>query len=473
MFRRFSIDFALFSLCMDAILVPINLIFASYLRPFFNHLSFISFIQDLPGIQTFPLYLYFIFPLAWVFCFFLCSVYNPSQNFKPEEGFISIFMGSSLALITLAGVLFFTFRDCSRIIFLTFFVLNFFSALFWRQIAQGISTTRQRRSETPHRVVIIGAGLVGKDLQQKIEAANNSRIKLVGFLDDDQEKQKMDPLVLGSLDNTRALVQEHRITDVILALPLRAHERSNRIVADLHDLPVRVYIIPDYFAFTLHHAGIDELAGIPMLDLRAPALTDYQRLIKRAFDIIVTLMLLPFVLPIMGIIAIAIRLNSPGSIFFHQDRIGENGRMIKMHKFRTMVENAEQLQPSIKREDAEGRPIHKVADDPRVTPLGYWLRRLSLDELPQFFNILKGEMSLVGPRPEMPSMVQQYAPWQRKRFAVPPGLTGWWQIHGRSDKPMHLHTEEDLYYIQNYSPWLDIIIMIKTIGAVISRRGAY
>jgi exopolysaccharide biosynthesis polyprenyl glycosylphosphotransferase len=258
-----------------------------------------------------------------------------------------------------------------------------------------------------------------------------------------------------------------------LALPLRAHERANRIVADLHDLPVRVYVVPDYFAFTLHHAGIDELAGIPMLDLRAPALSDYQRLIKRAFDILVTLLLMPIVLPVMGLVALAIRLDSPGPILFHQDRIGENGQALKMHKFRTMVNNAEELRHLVAGKDENGQPIHKAADDPRVTRLGHWLRQLSLDELPQFFNILKGEMSLVGPRPEMPYMVEKYAPWQRKRFAVPPGLTGWWQVHGRSDKPMHLHTEEDLYYIQNYSPWLDILIMVKTIGAVITRRGAY
>jgi lipopolysaccharide/colanic/teichoic acid biosynthesis glycosyltransferase len=127
----------------------------------------------------------------------------------------------------------------------------------------------------------------------------------------------------------------------------------------------------------------------------------------------------------------------------------------------------------VERKDENGNLIHKAPDDPRVTRLGSFLRRNSLDELPQFFNILKGEMSLVGPRPEMLHLVEKYEPWQRKRFAVPPGLTGWWQVHGRSDKPMHLHTEEDLYYIQHYSPWLDVVILFRTIGAVFSRRGAY
>jgi lipopolysaccharide/colanic/teichoic acid biosynthesis glycosyltransferase len=134
-----------------------------------------------------------------------------------------------------------------------------------------------------------------------------------------------------------------------------------------------------------------------------------------------------------------------------------------MYKFRTMVENAEELKHLVERKDDQGRLIHKSESDPRVTRRGKFLRRSSLEELPQLFNILIGEMSWVGPRPEMPYLVEKYEPWQRKRFAVPPGLTGWRQIHGRSDKPMHLHTEEDLYYIRNYSPWPDVVILFQTI----------
>jgi len=153
--------------------------------------------------------------------------------------------------------------------------------------------------------------------------------------------------------------------------------------------------------------------------------------------------------------------------------VGENGRIFSMFKFRTMVKNAEDLQNQVEKIDADGNVIHKLRDDPRVTRVGKFLRRFSLDEVPQIFNILGGTMSLVGPRPEMPYLVDKYQPWQRKRFAVPPGLTGWWQITGRSDKPMHLHTEDDLYYIQNYSIWLDIQILIRTVWAVLIGRGSY
>jgi lipopolysaccharide/colanic/teichoic acid biosynthesis glycosyltransferase len=144
-----------------------------------------------------------------------------------------------------------------------------------------------------------------------------------------------------------------------------------------------------------------------------------------------------------------------------------------MLKFRTMVTNAEQLRPLVEQLDEDGRMIHKLSDDPRVTQVGHFLRRTSLDELPQVFNILKGEMSLVGPRPELPYLVENYEPWQHRRFSVPQGLTGWWQVNGRSEKPMHLHTEDDLYYIQHYSVFLDLLILFKTIGAVLQGKGAF
>jgi exopolysaccharide biosynthesis polyprenyl glycosylphosphotransferase len=210
-----------------------------------------------------------------------------------------------------------------------------------------------------------------------------------------------------------------------------------------------------------------------MLDLRASAIDDYQRMIKRAFDISVGLVALLPALPLMAFSALMIYLEDGAPILFRQKRVGENGRLFDMLKFRTMVRNAEQLQVQVEKRDSEGHLIHKVKDYPRVTRVGRLLRRFSLDELPQLFQVLTGTMSLVGPRPEMPYLVDKYQPWQRKRFAVPPGMTGWWQVSGRSDKPMHLHTEDDLYYIQNYSIWLDIQILVRTVWAVIFGKGAF
>lgn len=207
--------------------------------------------------------------------------------------------------------------------------------------------------------------------------------------------------------------------------------------------------------------------------LLAGVLTRRQRLVKRAFDLVVAALLALAALPVMLAIAIAIKLDSPGPVLFLQQRVGEGGRLFTMYKFRSMVKDAEERQAEVNVRDERGRLIHKRPGDPRVTRLGRWLRRSSLDELPQLFNVLKGDMSLVGPRPEMPWIVAQYAPRQYRRFAVPQGLTGWWQVSGRANKVMHLNTEDDLYYIDNYSLWLDIVILCKTLWVVLQRKGAH
>jgi len=191
------------------------------------------------------------------------------------------------------------------------------------------------------------------------------------------------------------------------------------------------------------------------------------------FDVIVSTILIILLAPVMLLIAVLIKLESPGPIIFRQERIGEYGRRFQMLKFRTMYQDADRRWQEVAKRDEQGRLIHKVKDDPRVTRVGRKLRRTSLDELPQLFNVLRGEMSLVGPRPEMPYIAAEYEPWQWQRFRVPPGITGWWQINGRSDKPMHLHTEDDLYYIQNYSFWLDLRILMRTLIVVWKGHGAY
>lgn len=194
---------------------------------------------------------------------------------------------------------------------------------------------------------------------------------------------------------------------------------------------------------------------------------------KRAFDLLFSLLALLPALPFMALSAVLIYLEDGPPIIFRQMRVGKDGELFEMLKFRTMVRNAELLQSQAEIWDLEGNPIHKVKNDPRVTRVGRWLRRFSLDELPQLINVLAGTMSLVGPRPEMPDIVKNYQSWQRKRFTVLPGMTGWWQVTGRSDKPMHLHTEDDLYYIQNYSIWLDLEIIVRTIWIVLIGKGAY
>jgi exopolysaccharide biosynthesis polyprenyl glycosylphosphotransferase len=295
----------------------------------------------------------------------------------------------------------------------------------------------------------------------------------LGFLDDDPGKHGHELLglpVLGPIERLGQLAEEKRVDEVWIALPVSAHDRLVEVLAALERYPVRVKVVPDYFSLALVQAKADILGGMPIIGLRDPLIEGIPRLVKRVFDLVVTALLLIPALPMMAVLALLIRLDSAGSAFLRQTRVGENGRMFQMLKFRTMFLKAES---EMGEASEAGQTVHKRKDDPRVTNVGQFLRRWSLDELPQLWNVVRGDMSLVGPRPEMPWLVDRYEPWQRKRFSVPQGLTGWWQINGRSEKPMHLHTEDDLYYLYNWSIWLDLMILLKTPLVVIQGKGAF
>ena len=470
MFRRFSTNFALFSIAFDAAVVALGLVLAARLRPAFNPLQAV---QDLPGPVVVPMELFVVFPLVWVLVNLLFSVYDGRRNLKVIDEYGSLTLAALLAGVTMAGVLYLTYRDISRFMFLLFVVLAFVMMLVWRAKVRIMFRLRWLGPAQQRQILILGAGTTGRRLAKHIESEKALGMQLVGFLDDDPAKVSGQPDVMGSLDRARAVIQHQGVEDVVMALPLSAHTRLNQVVSELHDLPVRVWIIPDYFSLTLHRASVEEFAGIPMLDLRAPALSEYQRMIKRAFDLFVVVVTLPVTLPLMGLISLAVALDSRGPVFYFARRVGENGRLFNMIKFRSMVVNAEALQNTIGFTDGNGVHVHKVRNDPRVTRVGRVLRRTSLDELPQLINVLAGNMSLVGPRPEMPNLVEKYAPWQRTRFTVPQGITGWWQINGRSDRPMHLHTEDDLYYVQHYSIWLDLQILLRTAWSVVRGKGAF
>ena len=421
MFRRFSINFSLLSILIDGVIVIVALAAANNLRPLLNVFPFAEelYKPTVPGI-LFP-----VFTIVWILIFLLLSVYDGRKNLYAVDEFASISLGTLLASVSLAGLLYFTFRDVSRLLFVVFILIAFLLMLSWRVVVRMLFHLRSSDSIQNRKVLIIGAGPVGRDLEDRIAQYPYMGLHIIGFLDDDQNKRQSEVDIVGNLDQSREVIRQNKIDDVVIALPQRAHEKVNWLVSTLHDLPVKVWVIPDYFHLALHKATIEEFAGIPMLDLRAPALTDYQRMVKRVFDLLMTLFLLPVSLLIMLIIAIGIKLEGPGPVIFKQKRAGENGRIFNMFKFRTMIPGAEELRHLVENINEEGNLIHKSDHDPRVTRMGRFLRKTSLDELPQLINILKGNMSLVGPRPEMPYLVEMYEPWQRKRFAVPQGITGW------------------------------------------------
>ncbi len=472
MIRRFSINFAIVSMLIDLIVIAGGLWLMAYFRPNLGNAVNIPFIREIRRPVQIPLILYGVFPVIWVFIMLFFSVYDGRKNLRVVDEFTSLTLSAALAGISLAGILYLSYRDISRLMFVTFVIITYLALLLWRIPARLLYQQRNRALGRVRRVLIIGAGNVGKEVEQEL-IKHPAHVQVIGFLDDDPAKCEQETNILGKLDEVREIITRHQVDDVVCALPLRAYERMNDVVWALNDAPVGIWIVPDYFQWTLHHAETEDFSGIPMLDVRAPALNENQRMVKRILDLSVAAVIILPLLFVMGIISLAILLDDGAPVLFRQKRVGENGRLFTIYKFRTMVKNAEQMQKMVEQVNEEGKILHKRPDDPRVTRVGRTLRRWSLDEFPQIFNIIRGTMSLVGPRPELLHLVEKYQPWQRKRFAVPPGITGWWQIHGRSDRPMHLHTEDDLYYIQNYSIWLDIQILIRTFWTAVRGKGAY
>lgn len=472
MLRRFSKELTLFIFTTDIFFTVLALNLAKMLR-----LSLPFGVETGPDYLDFSPGLYLLIAIIWLIVFLIVPVYDARRTYRAIDDFQLTSVAICVATLVFAGVSYFFFRELSRFLFLYFFVLDLIFLLGTRICLRII--LRLWHGGWPgkkNRVLILGAGAVGKRMATLLKEHSWYGVEVVGFLDDSADvASNLDGEIpyLGTLDVAANVVQQYQVNDVILALPLRAHDRLVDIVCQLQTLSINVRVVPDLFELSFVKTTVENFDGIPLIGLRDPVLEPFQRVVKRGFDLILGSVAFLAALPVMMIVAILIKLDSTGPIFFLQDRIGENGRVFKMIKFRSMVVDAEKRRNEVITYTEDGKVLYKSANDPRITRIGRFIRRTSLDELPQLINVLKGDMSLVGPRPELPWLVDLYEPWQYKRFAVPQGITGWWQVNGRSDKPMHLHVEEDLYYVQNYSLFLDIVILWKTLAVVFKRSGAY
>ena len=456
----------------DLLIIPAGLAIASWLR------WVLPFGQELPrSAVNLPFIVYLLVTLSWLISLVLGGTYDSQRALRWFNEASRVIVAGFLATVVTAGVLYMTYREVSRLQFFYIFVATLALLLAHRAVLRvTYRIVGKARPGSQARVLIVGAGDLGQRVAQVILDHSRWGFSLVGFLDDDEAKQGETydgTKVLGKIFKVKVFVAEHKVDEVWIALPVWALDRLNLVITELERLPVRIKIVPDYFSLAMVQVKAEILGGIPIIGLRDPVIEGLPRLLKRGFDLVIGSLLLLLVTPLMLVIAIAIRLDSPGHVIFRQERVGENGRLFGMYKFRTMVAGAEAQQDQVNIQSEDGDVIHKQVGDPRVTRVGLFLRRYSLDELPQLINVLKGDMSLVGPRPEMPWLVDRYESWQRKRFAVPQGITGWWQINGRSDKPMHLNPEDDIYYVYNYSLWLDIKILLRTPFAVLQGKGAF
>ena len=360
--------------------------------------------------------------------------------------------------------------------------------LFWLGAVVLVPTLRAGARVLCHHLpgytqnaVIVGAGRVGQQLALKLTNHREYGIHLVGFVDDrptelDDELAQRLPLLLGGPDRLRELITEHGVDRVIIAFSNDSHESVLANIRAIRDLDVQIDIVPRYFEVFGSAAEVHTLEGIPLVGLRPTRLSRSSRVLKRTFDFCTASLGLVLLAPLVCVVAICIKLESRGPVFFRQVRRGVNDSTFRIYKFRTMVAEAEERKSEVvhlnMHRDRDPR-MTKIPDDPRVTPVGRFLRRFSIDELPQLVNVVKGEMSLVGPRPlilEEDAFVRE---WARKRLDLKPGITGLWQVLGRSDIPFDEMTKLDYVYVTHWSLRQDIRLILLTVPSLFRTRRAF
>jgi exopolysaccharide biosynthesis polyprenyl glycosylphosphotransferase len=351
---------------------------------------------------------------------------------------------------------------------------DFFTSIV---ICLGALTSCQQQmpsKENGRRVLIIGSGNRAKKLVETIQSSGEE-VFIVGYLDPDPTwaHSSVSGSTLGTIDDISVVLKREVIDEVIFAVPRGLISTVENVAHACVEEGVKLSILADLFEVLVARTGLVEMGSLSLLTLEPVAQERWKLKVKRCMDFVGGLLLLIILSPLMLLIAAAIKLDSPGPVFFFQERIGLKKRRFQMIKFRSMVNDADRWQAQIEHlNEAEG-PIFKIANDPRITQVGRFLRRTSLDEFPQIFHVLSGKMSLVGPRPMSTRDVELFDRGiQRKRFSVKPGLTCIWQISGRSSLPFSKWLELDLQYIENWSLWLDLKILLKTLPAVLKGEGA-
>ncbi|MBK7780788.1 MAG: sugar transferase [Ardenticatenia bacterium] len=345
-----------------------------------------------------------------------------------------------------------------------------------RRLRQGIGVVE---------TLVVGAGETGRRVMGAIMADSDMGYRVLGFLDDDPVKRDQplgrfpplgDTVALGRILHNGAPTPEgvvRKVDAVVIALPWQAREHIVQLADMAERAGAQVHIVPDLFQMSLNRVDMATLGGLPLIAVRAPVVSGWTGGVKRTLDVLVSGGLLILFAPLLVVIALLIKLDSSGPVLYVQPRVGTGGRLFRFFKFRSMQMGAHGRLDSLRAVNEASGPLFKMKRDPRVTRVGRWLRRYSLDELPQLWNVLKGDMSMVGPRPPIPDEVERYAPWHRRRLEMAPGLTGLWQVSGRSDLNFDEMVMLDLYYAENWSLGLDLKILLRTVPTVLLGTGAY
>lgn len=449
--------FIILLLVSDVLSVFIAFLSGYYLR---NKGFFRYFLESVQSLETY----FFAFLFATILLIILFSINGLYQLHKRRtaisEMYIILRTVTFWILLFMAGA-YISKYDYSRIIVLLIFFFTLFYIIIFRFILKSIKHTLFTGKIFTTNVAIIGTGKLAKEIEKELLSQDSSGIRLIGFIKTDT-KQDDKKKHIGSINSLNSLIKKYSLSEIFVAEPNLSNDRILTIIAKCKKTTVKFKIVSNIFTLLTGTITVSNLESIPTLEVGKVTFPLWKNIYKYFFDFCIALFFLFVTFPLFILISIAIKLDSKGNIFITQKRIGLYGKPFCMYKFRTMSEKT---------------PLYNTApkkrNDARITNVGFFLRKHSLDELPQLINVIKGDMSLVGPRPEMQFIVKKYSSWEKRRLSVKPGLTGLWQILGRKDLPLTDNLEYDFYYISNQSFFLDIAILIKTIPVVIKGKGAY
>ncbi|MEM9456836.1 MAG: sugar transferase [Myxococcota bacterium] len=434
----------------------------------------------LAGIDLGPIAIPDYYPLLWGLwpLWFLSMYFSASADFRqPYFRAAARYMrvvGFSIVLLITASFVF-KIGFIARTFVLLFGVVHFVTLMMGRVLLVEIFSLFRSQSVDGHRVLVVGHGEQAVAFARSIKTGAPWNNKLIGHVEVPGENALPNARpTVGALREMDKILDSQPIDEVVFAVPDQAPETFEEALRYCEERGVDVLLTmpPD-----VPRAGKIEVAqmtgyDLPMIGMRRTPTSEGRLLLKRLLDLFGSLVGLLLLSPLMIGTAIIIKVTDPGPIFFSQVRSGRNGRKFRMHKFRSMVVNAEALKAKLMAQNEMDGPVFKMKHDPRITRIGRFIRKTSIDELPQLFNVLLGEMSLVGPRPPLPSEVAKYKPWQRRRLSVKPGITGPWQVSGRNEISFEQWMEMDLEYIDNWSLWLDIRIIMMTVPVVLMKKGA-
>lgn len=437
------------------------------------------------GLPTRPNY-YFLLLLAVVvlsLSYQFYGLYGPAFRFlRPSQVLARVVKAVVAGFACYMLILYLLhLQDISRLMMLIFVSLTILFLFIGKIAVAGIEAFQGKRDVHQKKILVVGSRARARELVVALKNQPLPEYSLLGCLETDKARldQEVAPgvKVIGLVDEMRKILLDGAVDEVIYAMPL-AHVKDIRAhIAFAEQLGVRVRILPDWqIQRIMYHPEaariyFDDFLGLPTVALSSTPRQELQLFLKTIIDYAGAAVGLLLLAPLLGFIAPLIRLSSPGPVFFTQERCGLNGRRFQLYKFRTMVRGAEELRAGLAGNNEMDGPVFKITDDPRHTRVGKFLRKWSLDELPQLINVLRGEMSLVGPRPPIPAEVAQYRAWQRRRLSMKPGLTCIWQVSGRNNIDFERWMRLDLEYIDNWSLLLDLKILLMTIPAVLGGSG--